>query len=228
MAKEGKKTATRTTIDELNEKLSGAEQRVETNKKKIIWVIVGLIAVIAAGLWAYYGVYQKGNEESMEAIGNADIAMMNGEDSLALKLYQNVAANHSGKFANRANLEAAVILYGKGKYAEALKSLEEYSAEESLIGALAMSMKGDCNVNLKKYDEAIKCYDEAIKAADGNKLLIPYALCKKATVLSAQNKHKEAADIYKEIKDKYVDFTSSNRIDINMLLERENFRAANK
>ena len=89
-------------------------------------------------------------------------------------------------------------------------------------------IQGDCNVNLKKYDEAVKCYDEAVEIADGNKMLIPYALMKKATVLSAQNKHKEAAAIYEEIKYKYPEFNASNRIDINTLLERENFRASKK
>lgn len=227
MAKQDKKTAPRTTIDELNEKLSNAEQRVEGNKKIITWAIVGILAVIGIGLWAYYGVYQANNEESKEAIGLADVANMSGNDSLALKQYQ--AVEHSNKYANRAKLEEAIILYRQGKNAEALAALDEYSAEESMIGALAKSLQGDCNVNLKKYDEAISCYDNAMEIADNNTLLIPYAMTKKATVLSAQKKHKEAAAIYEEIKNKYPEFTSANmNLNIEMLLERENFRANSK
>lgn len=226
MAKQDKKQAPRTTIDELNEKLSNAEQRVEGNKKIITWAVIGILALAGIGLWAYYGVYQKNIEESKEAIGLADMQLMAGNDSLALKQYQ--AVEHGNKFANRAKLEEAIILYRQGKNAEALAALDEYSDEESLIGTLAMTMKGDCNVNLKKFDEAIACYDKAISVADGNELLIPYAMTKKATVLSSQNKHKEAAAIYEEIKTKYPEFTSSNRIDINMLLDRENFRAESK
>lgn len=228
MAKNDKKQATRTTIDELNEKLSAAERRVEGNKKMILWVIIGILVVIGIGLWYYYGVHQANINESKEAVGKADIAMMAGNDSLALKQYQAAAAQHSNKYANRANLEAAAILYQQGKFAEAEKSLDQYEAEESFVGSLAKALQGDCNVNLKKYDEAIKCYDEAVEIADGNKMLIPYALTKKATVLSAQNKHKEAAAIYEEIKYKYPEFNASNRIDINTLLERENFRASKK
>ena len=228
MAKNDKKQATRTTIDELNEKLSAAERRVEGNKKMILWAIIGILVVIGIGLWYYYGVHQANINESKEAVGKADIAMMAGNDSLALKQYQAAAAQHSNKYANRANLEAAAILYQQGKFAEAVKYLDQYDAEESFVGSLAKALQGDCNVNLKKYDEAVKCYDEAVEIADGNKMLIPYALTKKATVLSAQNKHKEAAAIYEEIKYKYPEFNASNRIDINTLLERENFRASKK
>lgn len=228
MAKQENKQTARTTIDELNEKLSSAEQRVEGNKKMIVWAVAGLLAVIGIGMWFYYGVYQKNIAESKEAVCTADASLMEGNDSIAVKQYLEAGAAHSNKYANRANLEAAMLLYGQGKYEDALKSLEQYDAEESLIGSLAMALKGDCNVNLKKYDDAVKCYDDAVKVADGNEMLIPYALNKKATVLSAQNKHKEAAGVYNEIKTKYPEFTGKNRLDIEMLLERENFRAESK
>ena len=50
MAKETKKEATRTSIDELNESLSTLEQRVEQNERKIVWYVVGLLVVIGLGL----------------------------------------------------------------------------------------------------------------------------------------------------------------------------------
>ena len=150
MAKNDKKQATRTTIDELNEKLSAAERRVEGNKKMILWAIIGILVVIGIGLWYYYGVHQANINESKEAVGKADIAMMAGNDSLALKQYQAAAAQHSNKYANRANLEAAAILYQQGKFAEAVKCLDQYDAEESFVGSRAKAMQGDCNVKLKK------------------------------------------------------------------------------
>ena len=44
MATTDKKQATRTTIDELNEKLSSAEQSVEKNKKKILYAVIAAVA----------------------------------------------------------------------------------------------------------------------------------------------------------------------------------------
>lgn len=229
MATSDKRQSTRTSIDELNDRLSLAEQNVERNKKKILYVAIALVAIVGLGFGAYYGVFQKGVNETKEVIGKADIAKMQGQDSVALKLYKE-AADGSGKFANRANLEAAIILFNQGKTDDALKYLEAYDAEESLIGSMAQVLKGDCNVNLKKYDEAVACYDKAVKVADGNKQLEPYAMYKKAVVLSAQNKHADAAAIYEEINTKYPGFAPHGQggLDIQKLMEQEKFRATEK
>lgn len=229
MATSDKKQATRTTIDELNEKLSSAEQSVEKNKKMILYVAIALVAVVGLGFWGYYGWYQKGVSDTMELIGKADAAKMQGLDSVAVKYYQQ-AADGTGKFANRAKLETAIILFNQNKPADALKYLEDYDAEESLIGSMAQVLKGDCNVNLKKYDEAVSCYDKAVKVADDNKQLVPYAMYKKAVVLTAQNKHAEAAAIYEEIDTKYPGFAPHGQggLDIQKLMEQEKFRANEK
>ena len=224
MATTDKKQATRTTIDELNEKLSSAEQSVEKNKKKILYAV---IAAVAIGFWAYYGFYQNKVSETKELVGKADAAKMEGQDSMALKLYKQAAEGY-GKFANRANLEAAIILFNQGKAADALTHLEAYSSEESLIGSMAQTLKGDCNVNLKKYDDAVACYEKAVKVADGNKMLVPFAMYKKAIVLAAQNKHAEAAKVFEEISNQYPAFAPHGQggLDIQKLMEQEKFRAA--
>ena len=123
MAKESKTQETRTSIDELNESLSGLEQRVEQNKKSVIWYAVALLVVIGLGLGYYYG-KKSAKEDAGEMIGKADIELMQGNDSVALAQYQAVAAEYSNGVANRANLNAAILLYQKGKYEEALKAVE--------------------------------------------------------------------------------------------------------
>lgn len=165
--------------------------------------------------------------ETKELVGKADAAKMEGQDSMALKLYKQAAEGY-GKFANRANLEAAIILFNQGKAADALTYLEAYSSEESLIGSMAQTLKGDCNVNLKKYDDAVACYEKAVKVADGNKMLVPFAMYKKAIVLAAQNKHAEAAKVFEEISNQYPAFAPHGQggLDIQKLMEQEKFRAA--
>ena len=217
MATTDKKQATRTTIDELNEKLSSAEQSVEKNKKKILYAVIAAVAVVAIGFWAYYGFYQNKVSETKELVGKADAAKMEGQDSMALKLYKQAAEGY-GKF----------ILFNQGKAADALTYLEAYSSEESLIGSMAQTLKGDCNVNLKKYDDAVACYEKAVKVADGNKMLVPFAMYKKAIVLAAQNKHAEAAKVFEEISNQYPAFAPHGQggLDIQKLMEQEKFRAA--
>lgn len=228
MAKENKKNATRTSIDELNESLSSLEQRVEQNKKKVVWYVVGLIVIIAIGLGYYYGIHRSGIDGASELIGKADISLAQGNDSIALTQYQAVAAEYSNSVSNRANLNAAILLYQEGKYQEALNSLNEYSIDDELVGAAAESLKGDCLVNLKKYDEALAAYDDAISTSADNALYTPLFMMKKATVLNAQKKYAEAATIYQNIKDSYPKYLMAYRVNIDKYIDRANFLANQK
>ena len=83
-------------------------------------------------------------------------------------------------------------------------------------------------MNLKKYDDAVACYEKAVKVADGNKMLVPFAMYKKAIVLAAQNKHAEAAKVFEEISNQYPAFAPHGQggLDIQKLMEQEKFRAA--
>ena len=96
------------------------------------------------------------------------------------------------------------------------------------MGALAQVLKGDCYVDLKKYDDAINAYNDAISTAEGNKFITPFAMYKKSVVLSAQKKNSEAADVLKAIKDKYPEFTSSSSLNISELYEKAAFEANGK
>ena len=227
MATKDKKEATRTTIEQLNEKLSSAEQNVEHNKKLITYSVVVIVILAALGLGGYY-YFQSADNDALEAVGKADIEAMNGNDSIALKLYEKAAKDNSGKYANRAELGAALILMKDNKATEALKHLENYDTKDAVVGALAQVLKGDCYVDLKKYDDAINAYNDAISTAEGNKFITPFAMYKKSVVLSAQKKNSEAADVLKAIKDKYPEFTSSSSLNISELYEKAAFEANGK
>ena len=104
------KENTRTSIEELNESLSSIEQKVENNKNYIYWVC-GIIVVIAAAIMIYiYGVRNPGIESAKNEISQADMQLAQGNDSIALAQYMAVAENYSNSAANRANLNAAILL----------------------------------------------------------------------------------------------------------------------
>ena len=211
----------RTTLEEVNESLTSAAQRIEDNKKYINWALIAiaLIALIAGG---YMYLHNKNIAEAREQIGNADIELLQGNEDAALKDYEKVAADFSNKTAERAHLNAAILLYQKGEYEKAVKHLEDYSADGNLIGPASKSLLGDCYVNLKKYDKALSAYDQAISMANGNELYAPAFMIKKATVLHEQKKYAEEAAIYQEIKDKYVAYTQQYRFEVDKYLERAN------
>lgn len=215
-------------IDQLNEQLTGIEQRVQNNQKLIMWASIIVAAVVCIVLFYIYGIRKPGIEAANNAIGQADITLASGNDSLALQQYQQVADEYGYEAGNRAKLNAAILLYKEGKYEEALNNLKSYKASENLIGASSKSLEGDCYVNLKNYDEALKCYRAAVKASDNNPFYTPLFLMKEATVQRELKNYKAEADLYTQVRDEYPQFAGSSQIDLDKYIARANAQAQAK
>lgn len=220
-----KEKGTRTSIDELNDSLSSMEQKVESNKKLITWAIGAVIAIAILVLGYIYLIYTPNVEKAKEAIAKADTDLAMGQDSIALKEYEAISDGFNNSASNRAALNAAILLYQKGKYQDALNYLKDYDAKGIIVGPASQSLMGDCYVNLKNYDEAVGCFDKAISLCNGNSLYAPVFMMKKATVLREQKKFTDEAEILQTIKDKYPVFAASYQIDIDKYLERANAEA---
>lgn len=213
MAKE-KPEETRTSIDNINDTLTSVEQKVQKNQKLIMWLSLGAAAIVALIFIYIYGVRRPAINAGDDAIGQADAQLMQGNDSIALAQYMQVADEHGYDAGNRARLNAAILLYKDKKYKEALDYLADYDVKDEVIGAAAQSLEGDCNVNLKNYDAALSCFDAAIKTSNDNPAYTSYFMMKKATVLEALKKYSEAAAVYGDIMAKYPLYGDQNRLDI--------------
>lgn len=224
MAKENQ-TENRTAVEELNDSLTGIEQKVQNNQKTIMWACVAVVAVVCAVLIYVYGIRRPGIESANNAIGQADLTMAMGNDSLALQQYQQVADEYGYEAGNRAQLNAAILLYQQGKYQEAINYLKNYSANESIIGASSKALEGDCYVNLKNYNEAIDCYREAAKISDKNPSYTPYFLMKEATVQRVLKNYKAEADLYRTIRDEYPEYAAMQQIDFEKYIARAEAQA---
>ncbi len=203
MAKK-KTQETRTKLEEINDSLSGFEQKFEQHKNLIYWIVLSVL-IIAILVWAYFKfIYGPNLEKANEELSKADIELMMKNDSTAaLKGYEKVAKNYSNAAGNLAKLKAATILYAQGKNDKALNYLEDYSPKGRIVGPASQSLLGDCYANKKQYDKALSSYDEAIKLAGDNRDYLPVFMEKKARVLEFQKKYKEALAIYKEMQEKY-------------------------
>ena len=212
----------RTTLEEVNESLTSAAQRIEDNKKYINWALIAIavLALLAAGY--IYGIHNPNKEKAKEQIGNADIELLQGDEEKALKDYEKVASEFSNKTGERAHLNAAILLYQKGEYEKAAKHLEDYSPKGNLIAPACKSLLGDCYVNLKKLDKALAAYDKAISMAGDNEAYAPAFMIKKAVVLHEQKKFADEAAIYQTIKDKYPMYGQQNGFNVDKYLERAN------
>ncbi|WP_297067975.1 tetratricopeptide repeat protein [uncultured Duncaniella sp.] len=210
----------RTSIDEVNDTLTGIGEKVQSNPKVIVWGCIAVAAVVAVILIYVYAIRQPGQNAANNALGQADVELLMGNDSVALAKYQQVAADHGYDAGNLANLNAAILLYKEGKYEEAISYLKNYSASESVIGASAKSLEGDCYVNLKQYPQAIDCFKQAVKISDNNPHYTPAFLMKEATVLREQKDFKAEATVYEQIIKDYPTYGSEIGVDLKKYLER--------
>lgn len=212
-------------IDELNDQLTGISQKVQENQR-IIYIATGVVAFIVICVLAYiYAFRNPGIEKGNDEIGLADLELMQGNDSIALIQYENIASSHGYSAGNRAALQAAILLYQKGEYQQALNYLGKYSADESFIGAAAYSLEGDCYVNLDQLDNAVKAFKSAIAQSDDNPSYTPFFMLKLARVYNAQQKYSDELKVYEEIMKEYPAYGDMYGIDIRKYLERARLQA---
>ena len=210
----------RTTLEEVNDSLSTAAQRIEDNKKYINWALIAIAVLVLLAVGYIYGIHNPNIEKAKNQIGKADLELLQGNEDEALKDYEKVASEFGNKPAERAHLNAAILLYQKGEYAKALKHLEDFSPAGNLIGPASLSLMGDCYVNLKQLDKAIGAYDKAINMAGDNEAYTTAFMIKKATVLHEQKKYDEEAALYQNIKDNYPMYGQQTGFYVDKYLER--------
>lgn len=220
MSKKTTGEETRTSIDDLNDSLTGISAKVQKNMKvlSIIGIVIALI-VVAVIVYIFLVKKPAVNRQN-NAIAQADREMlMTGNDSIATAMYQKVAEG-SYDAANRAKLMAAIGLYNDGKYDEAIKYLKDYSAGDAIIGPAALSLLGDCYVNTDKLDDAISAYKKAISKSGDNEYYTPLFMVKLAHIYHEQKKYADEADIYQQIVDKYPAYLQNSYFNIEKDLER--------
>lgn len=231
-----KETEVRTKLDDVNDTLTSMEQKVEHNKKMIMWAGIGVAAVVAVALIYIFAIRRPGQQKDATNFGLANNAVMemnmknsqgllstdslrNAELDKVIKLYE-AAAQGSYAGANNAKLMCAVYLYQKGEYQKSLDYLKDYDRKESVIGCTSKCLEGDCLVNLDKFNEAVACYQEAAKIADGNPMLVPYAMLKEASVQRQLKNYSAEAAIYENLIANYPKYGQENGIDFEKYLAR--------
>lgn len=209
----------RTTLEEVNESLTGAAKRIEENKKYIYYALGAVLALVVLFAGYKYFIHDPNQVKAKELIGKADIENLQGDTINALKDYEK-AFDEFGSNAERAAFNAAIILYQQGKNKEAAAYLEKYDADGNIAGPAAKSLLGDCYVNMKQYDKAVSAFDAAIKLADKNEYYAPTFMIKKAVVLHELKKYADEAAIYQDIKDNYPTYSQIYRFNVDKYLER--------
>lgn len=223
---EKKKTQDPLNVDEA---LMTSEAFLLKYKNILIGVVVGIV-VIVCGTLAYKHFISAPKElKAQEALfkgqsyfSNDDFeAALNG-DSLGYVGFVKIADEFSGTDAgNLANAYAGICNAKLGKYEEAEKYLNAFSAKDAMVAPAILAAAGNCYAELGQLDKAAATL---LKAADkaNSVTLSPIYLMQAGQILEKQGKNSEAVDAYKQIKTKYGN--SIQAMDIDKYIDRASIK----
>lgn len=212
-------------------------QKVKNNKKGIIGICVAVVVIaIITITWSLISASNASKAD--EAVAKADVEALAPvlfgsmpNDSLALALYQQ-AAEMGHKSGARAALHAAIMLYDKGEYKDAIEYLKKGSSKSSIIEAGRLCLMGDCYANLKDYDQAVASFKKAYSAGDHNPELCPLILVKEANIYREQGKYKDELNAYETVINQYPAYYQNlirnARVDLRKYAERAKASAETK
>ncbi len=196
--------------------------------RKQILIAVTVVVVVVAG-YVIYNTFLSGPREekastalakAQEAFGQGDFQKaLNGDK--AQEGFLAVADNYGGTdAANLAGLYAGLCYANLGKWQEAVKYLDSFSAQDdAMISPAATAALGNAQANVGDIDKAVSSLRKAAKMADSeaedgvNNSLSPTFLIQAARLLESQGKTADALAIYKDVKAKYVNSTAAQDID---------------
>ena len=144
-------------------------------------------------------------------------AALNG-DSLGYAGFIKLADEFSRTAAgNLANAYAGICYAQLGKYEDATKYLDKFSADDQLVAPSIIGTLGNCYAQMGQLDKAAATLLKAASRAESNSLS-PVYLIQAGQILEKQGKNAEAIEAYKQVKTKYPN--SFQAMDIDKYIER--------
>lgn len=118
---------------------------------------------------------------------------------------------------NAARYYAGVCYMRLGDFESALSELKSFKSKDPMVGAMAINLIGDANMELGNIDEALKSYLKAADAAH-NEFLSPNFLMKAGRTCELKKDFKQALDIYNRIEKEY--FNTPQQREIEKFIKR--------
>lgn len=214
---------------DLDEAMSASEAFIIKYKNKFL-IGIAAIVIVVGGILGYKHFISEPNEiKASEALFKAEQyfgagnyeAALNG-DSLGTLGFLTVADKFSGTDAGElANAYAGISYAQLGQYEQAVKYLEQFSADDQLVTPAVLGTMGNCYAQLGQLDKAAATL---VKAADkaNSHALSPIYLIQAGQIYEKLGKNSEAASAYKTVKEKY--YNSYQAMDIDKYIERASIK----
>lgn len=210
---------------DMEEALSSSEAFLIQNKGKILGTIAAVVILIAGFIGYQHFISEPKEIKASEALFRGEQyfraenydAALNG-DSLGYKGFLKVANEFSGtKAANLANAYAGISYAKLGKYEEAVKLLDSFSADDLLVAPAIMGTIGNCYAEMSQLDKAAALLMKAADKAD-SQALSPIYLIQAGQLFEKLGKNSEAIKAYTLVKEKY--YQSFQAMDVDKYIER--------
>ena len=210
---------------DLDQAMSSSEAFIIKYKNKFLAGIAAIVIVVGGVLGYQHFISEPNEKKASEALfrgeqyfmaDNYEMAL-NG-DSLGFAGLLKVADEFGGTDAGKlANAYAGICYAQLGQYENAIKYLDQFSADDQLVTPALMATMGNCYAQLGQLDKAAATL---VKAADkaNSHALSPIYLIQAGQIYEKLGKSSEAVNAYQTIKDKY--FNSYQAMDIDKYIER--------
>ncbi len=197
--------------------LNRTEGWFESHQKLII-IIFAAIIVIALGIIAYLKFVQepKNNEAQTEmykaefafAEENFELALngIDGEYSGFADIVEDYGRTPAG---NAARYYAGICCMRLGEFEDAITYLNGFDSDDPMLGAMAIALIGDANMELGDTEKAVKNYVSAADKAN-NDYLTPIFLTKAGNTYELLGNYQEALNVYNKVQENYYSTLDRN------------------
>jgi tetratricopeptide (TPR) repeat protein len=199
----------------LDETLGKSEEFLKKNTR-LLSIVLCAIVIAAAGYFYYkYQNNEKDKEAQAELFGavyyfeadSLDKALNGDGKDLGFK---DISEDYPHtKAANLANFYTGVIYLKKGKFDDAVTSLENFKSDDLLLQARAYALAGDAKLELKDLDGAAEYYKKAAEYYP-NEFFTPRYLLKLAFAHELNKDYEAAVKDYDKIINIYYKSSEAN------------------
>jgi tetratricopeptide (TPR) repeat protein len=211
--------------------LEGIQLFYETNKNAVNYIGGGLLLIVAA--FIFYKLYylpEKETEASNEIFwaqnyfekDSFNLALKGGKMVMSpdgqkpMMGFEQVADEYGmTKSGSLANYYAGICYLRTGNFEKAIEFLGKYDGDDEVVSSIAIGAIGDCNMELKRSDEAVKYYMKAVNNSD-NDFTAPFYLKKAAFAYEQKGDYAQAKSAYERIEKEYPRATESQEVKKNI------------
>lgn len=196
------------------EEVAQEKSFLEKNWKQCC-IALGVVLVVIFGYIGYVKLISEPRETAAsDAIAECQTLIAQGEYAKADSLLTTFVDQYgSTKAGNLAQAYLGIAKYNEGMYAEAIKALEKFDANDADIAAEATAALGNCYACDKQNEKAVKTLTKAAGMTENQTLKAMYLVQAGEIAELALGQKEEALKLYQEVKDNCKMSNLSNDID---------------